>query len=291
MDPISAPRSDLAGLLGDRLIVLLGCGKMGGAMAEGWVAAGVPGGSVRAVDPTPTAEAQALTERLGLRLAADLAGALDGAPAEQVAALVVAVKPQMMDAALPQAAMLGGGDTVALSIAAGTPISRFEAALGAGTPVVRAMPNTPAAIGKGVSGLVAGAFAGPAHRALAEGMASAVGETLWLEAESDLDALTAVSGSGPAYVFHMIEALAAAGVAEGLPEELAMRLARATVTGAGALAERSEKSAAQLRIDVTSPAGTTAAGLGALMAEGDGLTPLMTRTVAAAAARSRELGK
>jgi pyrroline-5-carboxylate reductase len=203
---------------------------------------------------------------------------------------VLAVKPQAMGAALPRLAALGGGATLFLSIAAGTSIASLEAALGAGSRVVRAMPNTPAAVGRGMTALVGNAAAGEAGLALAEALMRAVGETVRLRGEADMDAVTAVSGSGPAYVFLMIEALAAAGEAEGLEAGLALQLARATVAGAGALAESSASSPAELRVNVTSPAGTTAAALEVLMRESDGLAALMRGAVAAAAARSRELG-
>jgi pyrroline-5-carboxylate reductase len=176
-----------------------------------------------------------------------------------------------------------------ISVAAGTPLARFEDAFGAGTPIVRAMPNTPAAVGGGITAIVGNAAATAAHLDLAEELLSAVGQVVRLDSEDQMDAVTAVSGSGPAYVFHMIEALAAAGQAEGLAPDLALQLARATVAGAGALADASGEDPAQLRRNVTSPNGTTQAGLEVLMDGQAGLPPLMRRTVAAAAARSREL--
>ena len=260
-------------------VTLLGCGKMGGAMLEGWLAQGLPPDAVAVIEPAPSDRLRALAAS-GLRLNPDAAG-----PA---AVCLLAVKPQSMDAALPAVAGLAGSGTLFLSIAAGLPLRRFEAALGA-VPIVRAMPNTPAAVGRGITALIGNAHATDAHMALAEALLAAIGETVRLSDEGQMDAVTAVSGSGPAYVFHLIEALAAAGVAAGLPEALSMRLARATVTGAGELAHRSPESAAQLRVNVTSPGGTTAAALGVLMAD-DGLGALMSRAVAAATARSRELG-
>ena len=260
-----------------RGLVLLGCGRMGSALLAGWLAQGLPAGAVWVIEPQPS---DWLTGR-GVHLNAAL-------PARPAVA-VVAVKPQMMGAALPALAAFGGGGTLFVSIAAGTPVAAFEAAFGAGSPVVRAMPNTPAAVGRGVSALIGNAACGEAELALAEALMGAVGATVRLEREAQMDAVTAVSGSGPAYVFHLIEALAAAGVAEGLPEELAMQLARHTVCGAGELAHLSGESAEQLRVNVTSPGGTTAAALEVLMDEGSGLPALMRRAVAAAAARSREL--
>ncbi|MEM6678331.1 MAG: pyrroline-5-carboxylate reductase [Pseudomonadota bacterium] len=258
-------------------LLLLGCGKMGSAMLEGWLAGGLAPNAVAVLEPAPTPRLEALAEEgLALNPAAPVAPAV----------LVVAVKPQMMDAALPSVAAFGGGETLVISIAAGTPIAAFERLFGPGTPVVRAMPNTPAAIGRGITALIANAVAGADGLARAEALLAPVGETVRLDAEAQMDAVTGVSGSGPAYVFHLIEALAAAGEAEGLAPDLAMRLARATVAGAGALAGQSSEPAAVLRQNVTSPGGTTAAGLAELMEE---LEPLMRRTVAAAARRSREL--
>jgi pyrroline-5-carboxylate reductase len=269
--------SDVAG----RGLVLLGCGKMGTALLEGWLARGLAPGALTVLEPTPSPRLDALA-REGLRLNAEL-------PARPAVA-VLAVKPQSMGDALPRLAALGQGETVFLSIAAGTPIRAFEAALGQRTPIVRAMPNTPAAIGRGITALVGNAHAGEAALALAEALMQAVGETVRLDDERQMDAVTAVSGSGPAYVFLLIEALAAAGAAEGLPAELALRLARATVAGAGALAASADTPPGRLREDVTSPGGTTAAALGVLMREPGGVPGLLREAVAAAAARSRELG-
>lgn len=260
-----------------RGLLLLGCGKMGSAMLEGWLAGALAPGEVWVVDPKPS---DWLSGIGGLHLNAGLP--------EAPAMVLVAVKPQMMSEALPEIARLGGGKTVVLSVAAGVPIAAFETVFGAGTPVIRAMPNTPAAIGRGITALVGNA-AGAASLALAEELLGAVGETVRLDDETQMDAVTGVSGSGPAYVFHMIECLARAGEAEGLPAELAMTLAKATVGGAGALAERSPKAPEELRRDVTSPQGTTEAGLKVLMDNERGLPPLMRCVVAAAAERSREL--
>ena len=262
-----------------RGLVLLGCGRMGSALLSGWIARGLTPRAVTVTEPQPSdwlrAQGVALNE------------ALPGSPA----VVVLAVKPQTMGTALPSVARLGGGATLALSIAAGTPIAAIEAAMGAGTPVVRAMPNTPAALGRGISAIVGNAAAGEAGLALAEGLMAAVGEVVRVRTEAQIDAVTGVSGSGPAYVFHMVEAMAAAGEAEGLAPDLAMRLARATVAGAGYLLDHSPDSAADLRIAVTSPGGTTAAALAHLMDEGTGLPPLMRRAIAASAARARELAQ
>ena len=262
-------------------LVLLGCGKMGSAMLEGWLAGGIAPDQVWILDPAPSARLQELAGQ-GLHLNAELP--------ETPAVCVIAVKPQMMGEALPQMAALGGGETVFLSIAAGTPIAAFAAVLGENTPIIRAMPNTPAAIGRGITALIGNPYVDEAALGMAESLLQAVGQTVRLADESQMDAVTAVSGSGPAYVFHLIETLAAAGVAEGLPEDLAMQLAKATVAGAGALAEQSGESPEQLRINVTSPGGTTAAALQVLMDPAEGFPALMRRAVQAAAARSRELG-
>ncbi|RVV98442.1 pyrroline-5-carboxylate reductase [Mesobaculum littorinae] len=260
-----------------RGIVLLGCGRMGSALLKGWLADGFPPASVYVQDPAPSDWLRSVD---GLHL--------NGSLPQRPAVLLVAVKPQMMAEALPQIAGIGGGDTLAISVAAGTPISLLEEAIGTGTPVIRAMPNTPAAVGRGITALV-GNDAGTPHLGLAEEMLSAVGQTVRLEEEGQMDAVTAVSGSGPAYVFHLIETLAQAGEAEGLSPELALQLARATVAGAGALAEGAGETPAALREGVTSPGGTTAAALKVLMDDETGFPPLLRRAVKAAADRSREL--
>lgn len=265
------------GDIATRGLVLLGCGKMGSALLEGWLAGGLPRDAVHVIDPKPSD----WLEATGISINA----ALPEAPA----VLVVAVKPQVVGTALPGAARFGGGGTLVVSIAAGTPVSAFEAAFGAGTPVVRAMPNTPAAVGRGITAIVGNEAAGAAGLSVAEGLLAAVGQVVRLGEEAEMDAVTAVSGSGPAYVFHMIEALAEAGVCEGLSPDLALKLARATVAGAGALAEGAGEDPGQLRVNVTSPGGTTEAALGVLMDDARGLRPLLREAVAAAAARSREL--
>jgi pyrroline-5-carboxylate reductase len=201
----------------------------------------------------------------------------------------VAVKPQMMGAALPTLAAMGGGSTTFVSVAAGITLDYFERILGAATPVVRAMPNTPAAIGKGITAIVGNHAAGAQAMAEAEALLGAVGEVVRLDEEGQIDAVTGVSGSGPAYVFHMIETLAAAGEAQGLDPQIAMRLAKATVAGAGALAMTATETPEQLRINVTSPNGTTQAALEVLMEPQTGFPALMARAVKAATDRSREL--
>lgn len=263
----------------DRGLVLLGCGKMGSAMLAGWLKGGLPARSVWVMEPHPSDWLKAQ----GVHLNASLP--------DDPAIVLVAVKPQMMAEALPGLSAIGGGGTLFLSIAAGTQIAFYESVLGAGTPIVRAMPNTPAAIGRGITAISGNTRATEAHLALSEALLSAVGQVVRLSGEEQMDAVTAVSGSGPAYVFHLIETLASAGVAEGLPPELSLQLARATVAGAGALAEEAEEGPDELRINVTSPGGTTAAALKVLMDEKRGFPALMREAVHAAAERGRELGK
>ncbi len=260
-------------------LVLLGCGKMGTALLTGWLAAGVPAASVWVIEPHPTDWLRSLGVHLNV-----------GVPPSPAVA-VLAVKPQMMGAALPALQALGNGKTLFVSIAAGTSIATFAQALGERTPIVRTMPNTPAMVGRGITGICANAQAGAAGLALAHQLMLAVGQVVELDSEDQIDAVTAVSGSGPAYVFHLIEAMAQAGVAQGLSAEVAMQLARATVCGAGELAYQSPDAASQLRINVTSPGGTTAAALAVLMDPETGFPPLLERAVKAAADRGRELGQ
>lgn len=258
-----------------RGLVLLGCGKMGSAMLAGWLAGGLPPSSVHVLTPNPSDWLK------------DTGVVINGAVPADPAIVILAVKPQKMAEALAPLTHLGGGTSVFLSVAAGLTLDRYEAMLGDATPVVRAMPNTPASVGRGMTTLVANPHVTEADMQMAEALLATTGATVRLEAEDQMDTASAISGCGPAYVFHMVEALAAAGVAEGLAPDLAMRLARATITGAGELAHQSPDSAEQLRVNVTSPGGMTAAGLAVLMAE---LPDLMHRTVKAAADRGRELG-
>jgi pyrroline-5-carboxylate reductase len=260
-------------------LVLLGCGKMGSAMLDGWLARGLPPGSVWVIDPFPSDWLKAQGVHLNT--------ALPAAPA----IVLVAVKPQMMADSLPGLQAMGNAKTLFVSVAAGTPIAYFEQVLGSDTPVVRAMPNTPAAISQGITAIVANDRAGDAGLEEAQTLLSAVGAVVRLENEAQIDAVTGVSGSGPAYVFHMIETMAAAGEAQGLPAELAMQLAKATVAGAGALAMQSDETPSQLRVNVTSPNGTTQAALEVLMDAESGFPALLKRAVAAAADRSRELAR
>jgi len=266
-------------------LVLVGCGKMGGALLTGWLERRFAD-QIVVIEPQEDA-ARRFRGKPGVHVTTALENMTDRLRPD---AVVFAVKPQTMPAAAPAYRRFAGhGAPVFLSIAAGTPIAFFEEALGRGAAVVRAMPNTPAAIGRGITALVANRGVDPAQMALCQTICEAVGDVVWLGDEAAMDAVTAVSGSGPAYAFYLVEALAAAGQREGLPADMAMRLARATVSGAGELLNRSPESAETLRRNVTSPGGTTAAALDVLMAD-DGLAPLMRRAVAAAAERSRELG-
>jgi pyrroline-5-carboxylate reductase len=257
-------------------ILLIGCGRMGGSLLMGWREAGVIGHAI-IVDP-------ALPEIAGETVVSS--------PAEIAVPLpntiLLAVKPRMLDAVMPALAERLPENALVISIAAGKPIAYFAARLPASAAVVRAMPNTPAAVGRGFTVCCAAAGVTEAQHATVDVLMRAVGEIAWIADESLMHAVTAVSGSGPAYVFHLIEALEAAAIAAGLPAGLAARLARATIAGSGELAALSPDDPAKLRADVTSPGGTTAAALAVLMGEG-GLTELMTRAVAAAAARSEAL--
>jgi pyrroline-5-carboxylate reductase len=258
---------------------------MGGALLDGWLA----GGAVDRVDVVEPGDAPVPADDRVHRHA-DAAGLNAALPAGTAPdAVILAVKPQMMDAVAPDHAGLVRAGAMAVSIAAGKTLGSFESLYGDGAAVVRVMPNTPAAIGRGASVLVANAAVSEAQRRLATTLMAAAGTVDWVEDEALIDVVTALSGGGPAYTFLLIEAMAAAGARAGLPEAMAMRLARRTVIGAGALAEaQAEIDAATLRRNVTSPGGTTQAALAVLMAE-DGVQPLFDRAIAAATARSREL--
>ena len=265
-------------------LVLVGCGKMGTAMLEGWLARGVDATKIAVMEPTPSPEITALLFHHQVKLNASAVTIKD---AEVV---ILAVKPQMMMEVLPNLLPLLAAKPLVLSIAAGKTIATFEAAFGKATSVIRTMPNTPAAIGRGITAMVGNANVTPAQMKLAEELLAATGEVVHVDNEAVIDLVTAVSGSGPAYVFLLAETLAAAGEKAGLPKELAVRLARATVAGSGELMRQSGVEAAILRQNVTSPNGTTYAALQVLMAN-DGMQQLMNRAVEAAAQRSRELSK
>tara|TARA_A100001037_G_scaffold135332_1_gene122585 strand:- start:6465 stop:7277 length:813 start_codon:yes stop_codon:yes gene_type:complete len=264
-------------------ILLVGCGKMGGALLHGWLERGVDGAGIYVVDPAD--ESRQLTSELGV----SYVEAAQEVPSGILPRVVVfAVKPQITDDVVPDYARYSTSECVFLSIAAGRPITYFAERLGDGAAIVRTMPNTPAAIGRGISVACANQQVSAESRELCGDLLNAVGKVAWVDDEGLLDAVTATSGSGPAYVFLLIECLAEAGIAAGLPEDLARQLALETVAGAGELARRSEDSPSVLRQNVTSPGGTTAAALEVLMAD-DGMGQLITRAVTAATRRSEEL--
>ncbi len=262
------------------LLALVGAGKMGGAMLEGWLALGLDAHNVVVIEPQPSEEIVALSMQ-GVALNPP-AGAV-----ENIGTVVLAVKPQVAAEAMPSVAALTGSDTLVLSIMAGKTLGFLQDAMPKAA-IVRAMPNTPAAIGRGITVAVPNAAVTAEQKQRAHALLAASGAVEWIADEGLMDAVTAVSGSGPAYVFLLAEALARAGVAAGLPEDLAAKLARETVSGSGELLHRSAEGPATLRRNVTSPNGTTAAALDVLMAA-DGLDPLMRRAVVAAAQRSKEL--
>jgi pyrroline-5-carboxylate reductase len=259
-------------------LVLVGAGKMGGAMLDGWLALGLDPAKVAIQEPQPTPDIAALKDR-GVRINPPAASIDDAS------VIVIAVKPQVAADVVPPLKALLRSATVAVSVMAGKTLAFLQGALGNGA-IVRSIPNTPAAIGRGITVAVPNAKVTEQQRGLADALLGSVGTVEWVDDEGLIDAATAVSGSGPAYVFLLAESLARAGAAAGLPADLAARLARATVAGAGELLHRSPLDAATLRHNVTSPGGTTAAALGVLM---DGLDPLMEKAVAAATKRSREL--
>jgi pyrroline-5-carboxylate reductase len=272
-------------IIGAEPLLLVGAGKMGGAMLERWLANGLQPGEVTILDPYLEGDRWADLARRGVATATSVAAASDRA----YKVMVLAVKPQSMAEALKQVKPLSTPDTAILSIAAGIRLATLEAAFSPGQAVVRAMPNTPAQIGAGMSVAVANAHVTEIERAATNVLLQAIGKVAWIEDEGLLDAVTAVSGSGPAYVFLLAECLAKAAVDAGLPKDLAALLARQTVAGAGALLAADPAPPEVLRQNVTSPKGTTEAALSVLMAA-DGLQPLLSRAVAAARKRSIELG-
>lgn len=264
-------------------LILVGAGKMGGALLTGWLDRGLNPDTVFILDPSPSREVAALAKHKSIHLDAG-ADALPDSPA----VMVLAVKPQVMDDVLPPLKPLMAKGAVVLSIAAGQTLASMERHLGADAAIVRSMPNTPAAIGRGITVACANSHVSAAQKDHCDALLRAVGSVAWSDDEAALDPVTAVSGSGPAYVFLLAECLEEAGVEAGLDRDLARRLARETVSGAGELLAQSQLSAEQLRRNVTSPGGTTAAALEILMGN-DGLQQLLTRAVKAAAERSREL--
>jgi pyrroline-5-carboxylate reductase len=265
-------------------LLLVGCGKMGGALLEGWIEKGVAAQEIWVVEPSGPA-ARERRERFAVRVV-ESPDSLE--PEFRPGVIVFAVKPQGLGEVVPAYARFAAAGAVFLSIAAGKPIRFFAERLGETAAIVRAMPNTPASIRRGISVACANKAVTPEQRRLCLELLEAVGEAHWVDDESLLDAVTAVSGSGPAYLFLFVECLARAGAEMGLPAELSARLACATVAGSAELLRRSGAPPAKLREDVTSPKGTTEAALRVLRAEG-GLAALMSRAVKAARQRSREL--
>jgi len=263
-------------------LVLIGAGKMGGSMLEGWLRIGMDPTGIAVIDPKPSDEMVELAHEKGLKLnpsARDI-------PATDV--LVLATKPQMLDTAAPAVQAFIHPKTLLISILAGKTLGDLSARLPNAAAIVRAMPNLPASVQRGATGAAAGKGVSAAQRAMADALLRSIGVVEWVEDETLIDAVTAVSGSGPAYVFHLVECLAAAGIEAGLPADIAERLARATIEGAGELLFQSPLPPGTLRQNVTSPGGTTAAALEVLMAD-DGLKPLMRKAVAAAKRRAGEL--
>jgi pyrroline-5-carboxylate reductase len=263
-------------------LLLVGAGRMGGALLKGWLAR--KSGSVIVIEPKPSAELRALAKKKAITLVAS--------PPEvgtrKIAVCLVALKPQILKHEAPALARFAEAGALMISVAAGTHTKQLFKAWGKKARIVRAMPNTPGAIGQGISGLYAAPGATKADRKNAETLLSALGQTVWVSREDLIDSVTALSGSGPAYLFLMAEAMTEAGIAEGLPRDQAEKLARATVAGAGALLAHDPTPASALREAVTSPRGTTEAALKVLMAK-NGLTPLMKRAIRAARKRAEEL--
>ncbi len=263
-------------------LVLVGAGKMGGAMLEGWLKGGADPKRIAVLDPAVSIEMTAMTGARGIRLNPPVKDIVD---AEVV---VIAVKPQVMEDVLPPLVSLARSKPLFLSVAAGKTIASFERHFGGDAAVIRSIPNTPAAVGRGITAMVANDNVSAARMQLARALLTAIGEVVTVDDEAMIDAVTAVSGSGPAYVFYVTECMAAAGVKAGLPAELSMQLARATVAGSGELMRVSGTEASVLRQNVTSPKGTTYAALQVLMGE-NGLQPLFDAAIAEATKRSREL--
>jgi pyrroline-5-carboxylate reductase len=266
-------------------LVLLGAGKMGGAMLAGWLARGLPGKTVTVIDPHVADPTRQLCKEHEIAL--NPAGLSGAAPD----VLVLAIKPQSFAEAALSIKALTGSDTLVVSIMAGKTVDGMAEALPHAKAFIRTIPNTPAAVGRGITAAFASEKATTNDKAVADQLLHAIGQVVWVENEALIDAATAVSGSGPAYVFLLAEMMAEAGKAAGLPADIAMALARATVEGAGELMHAEPQIAlATLRQNVTSPNGTTAAALAILMAE-DGLQPLMTRAIGAAKRRAAELAR
>ena len=262
-------------------VVLVGAGNMGGAMLKGWIAKGMSPQNITVLDPSLTDQMKSILLKTKIWHSDDASGI---SPPD---VLLLAIKPQMMEEVLPTLTSLIGENTVVVSVAAGTTLSTIGNALG-DIAAIRVMPNTPSLVLRGMSVACPNSYISNVQRSNVDALMAAIGQIEWVEDEALIDAVTAVSGSGPAYVFHLAECMAEAGVKAGLPEDLAMTLAIQTVSGAGELLSQSEDNPATLRKNVTSPNGTTAAALEVLMAE-DGMKPLLERAVMAAKKRSEEL--
>jgi pyrroline-5-carboxylate reductase len=263
-------------------LVLAGCGKMGGAMLEGWLKAGADPKMIVAIDPKPPHEVMELLQKRGIRHNPPVTSITDAE------VIIVAVKPQVMEDVLPNLVPLKSSRPLILSVAAGKTIATFAKHFGQDAAIIRTIPNTPAAIGRGITAMSANANVSKVQMALATALLSSTGEVVTVDDESMIDLVTAVSGSGPAYIFYLTECMAAAGEKIGLPAALAMQLARATVAGSGELMRQTGIDAATLRQNVTSPNGTTFAALQVLMAD-NGMMQLFENAITAAAKRSKEL--
>jgi len=268
----------------DTTLLLVGCGKMGSALLEGWLERGIAPNAITIIEPNAEVGKQ-LSQDKGVSV---LASSVDIAANYQPEIIVFAVKPQIMADIVPDFKSFAGTGTVFLSIAAGKTIEFFENHLSTVAPIVRSMPNTPAAIQRGIAAVCANSPVTNAHRRLCQNLLEAVSDVIWIDDESLMDTVTAVSGSGPAYVFLLAECMAEAGISAGLPVDLAYQLARATVAGSGEMLHQMTDAPSTLRENVTSPGGTTAAALDILM-DKHGLQSLLTKAIAAATARSKEL--
>ena len=275
--------STLPSLLDGQKLLLVGCGKMGSALLQGWLNAGLEAAQFYVQEPNPDA---ALAD-LGVHLNVDIGALQEAAPS----VIILAIKPQLAVDILPSIALLAAPETLVISLMAGVSINTMSDLLGGEAAFVRTMPNTPAAIGAGMTALYASSGTQEDQKAAAEALLAAVGQTVWLDTEKALDAVTAISGSGPAYLFHMVEALAAAGVNLGLQQDMAAQLAMQTIIGSASMLREDEADPRQLRVNVTSPGGTTEAALDVLMGDTGGLVDLMRRATQAAAARAGELAK
>ncbi|MGB0477986.1 MAG: pyrroline-5-carboxylate reductase [Parvibaculales bacterium] len=275
--------SNLPDLLKGQTLLLVGCGKMGTALLRGWLNAGLDATQFYVQEPNPDAALSALGVHLNVETAA-LEAAKPGV-------IILAVKPQLAVEVLPPIALLAAPETLVVSLMAGVSINTMSDLLGGEAVFVRTMPNTPAAMGEGMTALYASSGTQDAQKETAQALLAAVGQTVWLDNEKSIDAVTAISGSGPAYVFHMVEALAAAAVNLGLPQDMAGQLAAQTVIGSAAMLRDEVADPRQLRVNVTSPGGTTEAALDVLMGDMGGMVDLMRRASQAAAARAGELAK